>query len=70
MFVTIYSSIVVFSSFLVLKQFPKLGLAFLVVMIIITYCVDKSVETTFAVHSLHLPMSMARIHDEEEVRSR
>ncbi|KAL7445542.1 hypothetical protein ACHAXH_007831 [Discostella pseudostelligera] len=66
-FVTIYSSIVVFSSFLVLKQFPKLGLAFLVVMIIITYCVDKSVETTFAVHSLHLPMSMARIHDEEEV---
>lgn len=67
-FVAIYSSIVIFSSVLVLKVFPKLGIAFLFLMTIITYCVDKSVETTFAIHSLHLPMSMARIHDEEEVR--
>ena len=66
-FVTIYSSIVIFTSFLALKAFPKLGIAFLVTMLILTYCVDKSVETTFAIHSLHLPISMARIHDEEEV---
>ena len=68
-FITIYSSIAIFTSFLIMKAFPKLAIVFLVIMTIITYCVDKSVETTFALHSLHLPISMARIHDEEEVRS-
>lgn len=66
-FVTIYSSIVIVASVIALKAFPKLGIAFLVTILILTYCVDKSVETTFAIHSLHLPISMARIHDEEEV---
>ena len=62
-FVTIYSSIVIVASVIALKAFPKLGIAFLVTILILTYCVDKSVETTFAIHSLHLPISMARIHD-------
>lgn len=68
-FITIYSSIAIFTSLLLMKAFPKLAIAFLVIMTITTYCIDKSVETTFALHSIHLPISMARIHDEEEVRS-
>ena len=38
-----------------------------IIMIIITYSIDKSVENTFVINSLHLPISIARIHDEEEV---
>lgn len=44
-----------------------MGVIFLFIMIIITYSIDKSVENTFVINSLHLPISIARIHDEEEV---
>lgn len=67
-FITLYSSIVVFSAILALKQYAELGLTFVFIMTIVTYCIDKSVENTFVIHSLHLPLMVARIHDEEEVR--
>ena len=66
-FITLYSSIVIFSSILAIKQHPVMGLIFFFIMIIITYSIDKSVENTFVINSLHLPISIARIHDEEEV---
>lgn len=67
-FIILYSSIVIFAGILALKKFAELALAFLFIMVIIVYCVDKSIENTFVVHSLHLPINIARIHDEEEVR--
>ena len=67
-FITLYSSIVIFSSILAIKKHPVMGLIFFFIMIIITYSIDKSVENTFVINSLHLPISIARIHDEEEVR--
>jgi hypothetical protein len=66
--IILYSGILVFSGILALKEFPKLAIGFLLGMIVITYCVDKSIENTFEIHSQHLPISIARIHDEEEVR--
>ena len=66
-FITLYSSIVIFSSILAIKKHPVMGVIFLFIMIIITYSIDKSVENTFVINSLHLPISIARIHDEEEV---
>ena len=56
------------SGILALKQFTELGIGFLLALTLLTYCVDKSIENTFVIHSLHLPISIARIHDEEEVR--
>ena len=67
-FITLYSSIVIFSGILALKKFAQLAVVFLFIMVIIVYCVDKSIENTFVVHSLYLPINIARIHDEEEVR--
>lgn len=40
-FLTLYSSIVIFSAILALKNHAELGLAFLFIMLIITYCVDS-----------------------------
>ena len=56
------------SGILALKQFTELGIGFLLALTLLTYCVDKSIENTFVIHSLHLPISIARIRDEEEVR--
>ena len=66
-FIILYSAIIVFSLFLALKEFQKLAVGFLLTMMVITYCVSKSIESTFVIHSQHLPISIARIHDEEEV---
>lgn len=66
-FITLHSSIVIFSGILVLKKRYKMGASFFLVMTLVTYCVDKAVENTFVIHSLHLPISVARIHEEEEV---
>jgi len=65
-FITLYSSIVLFSAILFLKKYPEIGTPFFVVMTLITYCIDKSVTNTFVVNSLYLPISIARIHDIEE----
>lgn len=67
-FITLYTSIVIFNSILALKGYIAMAALFLVMMILITYSIDKSVENTFVKHSLHLPISNARIHDEEQVR--
>jgi hypothetical protein len=66
-FIILYSAIIVFSLFLALKEFRSLAVGFFFTMIVITYCVSKSIESTFVIHSQHLPISIARIHDEEEV---
>lgn len=55
---------------LALKAYTTLGIVFFFVMVLVTYCVDRAVNNTFVVHSLHLPISIARIHDDEEVRRR
>jgi len=65
-FITLYSSIVLFSIILVLKRKGWAALAFIIVMTLFTYYIDKSVTNTFVVNSLNLPICIARIHDEEE----
>jgi hypothetical protein len=67
-FIILYSSIIIFSSILALKDFRKLAIGFFVTMMMLTYIVSKSIESRFVIHSHHLPISIARIHDEEEVR--
>ena len=66
-FITLYSSIVIFSAILALKKHPEMAAGVGVIMLAITYSVDRAIKSTFVVHSLHLPVSIARIHDEEEV---
>lgn len=66
-FITLYTSIIVFAGILGLKGFTTQGVALFFVMTLGTYCFDASVKNTFVVNSLHLPISIARIHDEEEV---
>lgn len=48
-----------------LKKF-KGGIAFFFLATLLVYFVDKMIQNTFVVHSLNLPMSVARIHDQEE----
>jgi hypothetical protein len=52
---------------LILKEHPKTGTIFAVLMTLAIICVDRSVKNTFVDNSLNLPISIARIHDEEEV---
>lgn len=66
-FVILYSAIVVFAAILALKQFPRLAISFSVLMVLITSSVGKAINRNFGVHSQHLPISIARIHDEEVV---
>lgn len=66
-FTTLYSSIIIFSGVLALKKFPQMSVSFLIIMILVTVVVDKSIQNTFVSHSLNLPMTIARINDEEEV---
>mmetsp|Transcript_27457 Transcript_27457/g.49971 ORF Transcript_27457/g.49971 Transcript_27457/m.49971 type:complete len:221 (-) Transcript_27457:190-852(-) len=65
-FITLYSSIVVFFAILTLKQYFRMGTAFLIIMTLVTYCFDKSVTNTFVVNSLYLPISIARDSDAKE----
>jgi len=65
-FTTLYSSIIIFSGVLALKKFPQMSVSFLIIMILVTVVVDKSIQNTFVSHSLNLPMTIARINDEEE----
>lgn len=36
-------------------------------MLLVTYMVDTAITNTFVIHSLNLPITIARVHDEEEV---
>jgi len=65
-FITLYSANVLFSAILLLKQYETMGISFFFIMLLFTWGVDTSVTNTFVVNSLHLPISIARIHDEEE----
>merc|ERR1712194_356926 len=67
-FITLYSSIVLFSGMLILRGHPKMGTTFVILMSLTAYGVDRSIKNTFVINSLNLPISIARIHDEEEVR--
>jgi len=48
-----------------LKKFTG-GIVFLFFATLLVYVVEKMIHSTFVVHSLNLPMSVARIHDQEE----
>lgn len=37
-------------------------------MLLVTIMVDKAITNTFVIHSLNLPIKIARNHDDEEVR--
>ena len=65
-FISLYCSIIVLSGVLVLKQFPRSGLAFFIIGLMAVFFTDRAIKSKFVVHSLHLPMSQARIHDTEE----
>lgn len=56
------------SVFLFLKNWTITGPVFLVLMSLITYFVQRSVANTFVVNSLNLPINLARVVDEEEVK--
>lgn len=66
-FFALYSSIAFFAIFLVLKLWYKTGITFFVLTSVITYFVQRAVTNTFVVNSLHLPISLARANDEEEI---
>ena len=51
---------------LAIKKQLAIAFGFGVVMMLVTYFYDKTVHSTFVVNSLHLPMSIARIHGKEE----
>jgi len=51
---------------LALKHYTTTGIVLFFVMTLVVYCVDRAVKSTFVVHSLHLPISIARIHDDDE----
>ena len=42
--------------------------SFFVRMLLVTIMVDKAITHTFVIHSLNLPIKIARNHDDEEVR--
>jgi hypothetical protein len=65
-FATLYVSILICFGILSLKGFVKAALAFVVIMLLVTYMVDRGFTNTFVIHSFHLPIKIARIHDEEE----
>mmetsp|Transcript_17144 Transcript_17144/g.37879 ORF Transcript_17144/g.37879 Transcript_17144/m.37879 type:complete len:1186 (-) Transcript_17144:79-3636(-) len=65
-FISLYCSIIVFSGVLVLKQFPRSGVAFFIIGLSVIFFTDRAIKSKFVVHSLHLPMSKAIIHDTEE----
>jgi len=66
-FVTLYSSIWMFSSIMALQQWTTMAIVFAVVMTLVTFFFDRAVSSSFVTNSLHLPISIARIHDQEEV---
>mmetsp|Transcript_26962 Transcript_26962/g.56923 ORF Transcript_26962/g.56923 Transcript_26962/m.56923 type:complete len:1388 (-) Transcript_26962:191-4354(-) len=61
----LYSSIIVFSGIFALRSKTMMALCFLVIMLAITYGVDSAMKKTFVIHSINLPISIARIHNEE-----
>ena len=65
-FISLYCSIIVFSGVLVLKHFPRSGVAFFMIGLMVIFYTDQAIKSKFVVHSLHLPLSQARIHDTEE----
>ena len=48
-----------------LKKFTG-GIVFFFIATLLVYIVDKMIHNTFVVHSLNLPISVARIHDQEQ----
>ena len=65
-FISLYCSVIVFSGVLVLKHYPRSGAAFFIIGLTAIFFTDRAIKSNFVVHSLHLPMSKAIIHDKEE----
>ena len=64
-FVLIYVSIIIFGTVLALKDRFYAAASFVVLMISITYTVDGDIHSRFSVTSQKLPLTRARIIDEE-----
>ena len=64
-FVIIYASIIIFATVMLLKEMFVLAGIFLFGMIAITYMVDTEIKRRFSKTSRKLPLTRARIIDEE-----
>jgi len=64
-FVIIYVSIVLFGTILILKGQPYASGSFLVLMLSVTYIVDREIHEKFSSTSQKLPLTTSRIMDEE-----